>query len=131
MNAHDAAEKIRPTFHLESMPPEDRRRSLFVEQVAAELGVEASAFNLHQVSQALAKADLHPDDNEYPKMLFSRQHHAVEGIAASVYDPRHDHVYVNVNSEQQAAKLGNGWIEDHHALPPRGDTPVDAIRHAD
>jgi hypothetical protein len=119
MNAKEAAEKLRPSFHLDASPPEDRRRSLFVEQVATELGVEHTPFNLHQVSAALEAADVHEDAGDYPKMLYSREHHAVEGVAASVFDPRHDHMWVHVENEDQEHALGAGWIADHTQLPPR------------
>lgn len=126
MNAKEAADKIRPTFHLESMPPEERHHVIFVEQVATELGVEHTAFNLHQVASALDDSNIHQDSNEYPKMLFSRQHHANEGVGASTYDPRHDYVWAHVENEEQASALGSGWVDDPAELPPRGDIPIDA-----
>lgn len=126
MNAKEAADKLRPDFHLTQMPVEDRHHVKFVEDVATELGVEHTAFNLHQVADALDIANIHEDSNEYPKMLFSRQHHAAEGIASSVYDPRHDYVWVHVANEDEAKALGSGWVDSVAALPPRGDIPVDA-----
>lgn len=124
MNAKEAADKLRPNFHLESMPPEDRHHVIFVEEVAKELGVEPSAFNLHQVASALDEANIDQDSNEYPKMLYSRQHHAAEGVTASVYDERHDYVWANVENEEQASALGSGWVESPADLPPRGDSPI-------
>jgi hypothetical protein len=126
MNVKEAADKIRPDFHLESMPPEDRHHVKFIEDVAAELGVEHTPFNLHQVGQALDRADIHPESNEYPKMLYSRSHHAEEGIGASVYEPRHDFVWAHVANEDEAKKLGSGWVEDISELPPRGEIPLHA-----
>jgi hypothetical protein len=126
MNAKEAADKIRPDFHLESMPPEDRHHVKFVEDVAVELGIAPTPFNLHQVASALDHADIHPDSNEYPKMLYSRTHHAEEGIEASVYDARHDFVWTHVASEEEAAKLGSGWFENPSELPPRGETLIHA-----
>lgn len=126
MNARDAAEKLRPSFHLEQMPVEDRHEVKFVEDVATELGIAHTAFNLHQVADALDAANIHQDSNEFPKMLFSRQHHAAEGVEASVYDPRHDYVYTHVADEEQAGKLGSGWVENPAELPPRGDIPINA-----
>lgn len=126
MNAKEAADKLRPTFHLESMPTEDRHHVKFVEEVATELGVEHTAFNLHQVADALDTANIHQDSIEYPKMLFSRQHHAVKGIEPSVYDERHDYVWTHVANEDQVNELGSGWVDDPASLSPRGETPVDA-----
>lgn len=126
MNAQEAANVLRPNFHLEQMPAEDRHHVVFVEAVAAELGVEPTPFNLHQVAAALDAADIHPDDNEYPKMLYSRQHHAVENCEASTYDRRHDWCWAHVANEEQAKALGSGWIENPAELPPRGDTPLHA-----
>lgn len=126
MNAHEAAEKIRPSFHLEQMPVEDRHHVKFVEDVATDLGIEHSAFNLHQVADALDAADIHQDSNEYPKMLFSRQHHAIEGVAPSFYDKRHDCVIVHVENAEEAEKLGPSFVDGLDKLPERGDTPIDA-----
>lgn len=126
MNAKEAADRLRPNFHLESMPPEDRHHVIFVEDVTAELGVEPTPFNLHQVAAALDAADIHPDDNEYPKMLYSRQHHAEDGCSASIYDPRHDWCWAHVENDEQAKALGSGWVESPADLPPRGETPIDA-----
>lgn len=126
MNAHDAAEAIRPTFHLESMPPEDRHHVLFVEAVADELGIEKTAFNMHQVASALDAADIHQDSNEFPMMLYSRQHHADGDVAPSVYDQRGDYVWVHVANEDEAKSLGSGWVQSIDDLPPRGETPIDA-----
>jgi hypothetical protein len=134
MTPTEAADKIRPDFHLESMPPEDRHHVKFIEDVASELGVEHTPFNLHQVGQALDRADIHPDSNEYPKMLYSRTHHAEEGVGASVYEPRHDFVWAHVANEDEAKKLGSGWVEDISELPPRGEIPLHAepkaVEHA-
>lgn len=124
MNAHDAAEKLRPTFVLESMPAEDRHHVKFIEDVAAELGVEPTPFNLLQVGHALDAADIHGDSNEFPKMLYSRSHHAEGTVSASFYDARHDWVWAHVANQDEAAKLGAGWVEDTAELPPRGDIPL-------
>lgn len=121
MTPKEAADKIRPDFHLEQMPVEDRHHIKFVEDVAEELGVEPTPFNLHQVGESLDRADIHPDDNTYPKMLFSRQHHTEKGIPASVYDARHDLTWVHVANEEEASKLGSGWVENVLDLPPRED----------
>lgn len=126
MNAKDAAEKIRPTFHLHSMPPDARHHVKFIEDVATELGVEHTPFNLHQVAEAIDEAGIERDSLEYPKMLFSRRHHAVKDIEASVYLPRHDCVAVHVANEDQAKELGSGFVDDIAQLPPRGDTPITA-----
>lgn len=126
MNAKEAAARLRPTFHLESMPAEARHHVKFVEDVASELGIEHSAFNLHQVADALDVAGIEQDSNEYPKMLFSRQHHAVDGVSASVYDARHDYVIAIVNSDDEAKALGDGWVDDPAKLAERGDVPVAA-----
>jgi|SRR5882762_1947636 len=126
MNSKEAADAIRETFHLESMPPEDRHHVKFIEDVAAELGVEPIPFNLHQVGQALHHAGIEADSNEYPKMLFSRTHHAEKDIEASVYDKRHDAVWAHVRSDEEAAKLGSGWVESLAELSPRGDLPLHA-----
>jgi hypothetical protein len=126
MNAKEAADKIRPTFHLISMPPEDRHHVRFIEEVAAELGVEPTPFNLHQVGGALDAADIHGDDLHFPLMLYSRQHHAVEGVVASTYYPRHDFVFVIVENKEQFDALGDGWVESIDDLPPRGEIPINA-----
>jgi hypothetical protein len=126
MTPKEAADKIRPNFHLVSMPPEDRHHVLFVESVAAELGVEPTPFNLHQVAGALDDADIHGDDLHFPLMLYSRQHHAVEGVAASTYYPRHDLTFVTVENKEQLDALGEGWVENIADLPPRGDIPIEA-----
>jgi hypothetical protein len=126
MNAKEAADKIRPDFHLEQMPAEDRHHVKFIEDVASELDVAHTPFNLHQVGQALHHAGIEPDSIEYPKMLYSRTHHIEEGIAASHYDARHDYVWVHVANEEQAAKLGSGWVDKPSELPPRGEIPVHA-----
>ena len=124
MTPKEAAEALRPTFHLHSMPPEARHHMEFVEKVATELEIEPTPFNLHQVAEALDEAEIKGDSIEYPKMLYSRQHHAVKDVAASVYLPRHDAVAVHVESQEQADALGHGWFSDLNDLPPRGDTPL-------
>lgn len=124
MNAKEAADKLRPTFHLESMPTEDRHHVKFVEDVAAELGVEPTPFNLHQVADALDEAEIHEDSNEFPKMLYSRTHHTEKAIPDSHYDRRHDFVWVHVANEDEAKVLGSGWVENPADLPPRGDIPL-------
>lgn len=126
MTPTEAADKIRPDFHLESMPPEDRHHVKFIEDVASELGVEPTPFNLHQVGQALYRADIHPESNEYPKMLYSRTHHAEDGVGASIYEPRHDFVWAHVANDDEAKKLGSGWVEDPSELPARGEIPLHA-----
>ena len=121
MNPKEAADKLRPDFHLAQMPPEDRHHVKFVEDVAGELGVEPTPFNLQQVAHALDSADIHGDDHHFPMMFYSRQHHAVEGIAASTYYPRHDMTGVIVENEDQFKALGDGWVENPADLPPRGE----------
>lgn len=124
MNAKEAANQLRPSFHLESMPPEDRHHVKFVEDVAAELGIEPTPFNLHQVADALDRADIRGDSLEYPKMLYSRSHHVEGTVTASFYDARHDWVWAHVANEDEAKRLGAGWVEDPAQLPPRGDIPL-------
>lgn len=124
MNAKEAADKLRPDFNLQQMPPEHRHHVKFVEDVATELGIEHTAFNLHQVADALDEAGIHETGDEYPKMLFSRQHHVEKDIPASIYDPRHDYTWVHVANEDEASKLGSGWVENSSDLPERGDIPV-------
>ena len=123
----EAADKLRPDFHLAQMPPEDRHHVKFVEDVAGELGVEPTPFNLQQVAHALDAADIHGDDHHFPMMFYSRQHHAVEGIAASTYYPRHDMTGVIVENEDQFKALGDGWVENPADLPPRGEPGSDAF----
>jgi hypothetical protein len=123
----EAADKLRPDFHLAQMPPEDRHHVKFVEDVAGELGVEPTPFNLQQVAHALDAADIHGDDLHFPMMFYSRQHHAVEGIAASTYYPRHDMTGVIVENEDQFKALGDGWVENPADLPPRGEPGSDAF----
>lgn len=130
MNAKEAADRLRPHFHLETVPPEERHHIEFVERVADELGVEKTAFNLAQVAEALDAADIHGETQKFPMMLYSRTHHAVDGIAASVYMPRHDAVAVHVESDEQAKALGDGWHEHLDHLPPRGEIPLHAPKHA-
>ena len=127
MNAQEAAERLRPSFKLEAMPAEDRHHVKFVEDVATALGIEHSHFNLHQVADAVDRAGIEQDSNEYPKMLYSRQHHAVKAVGASMYDPRHDHVWTVVADEEQAAALPEGWVDDIAKLPPRGEIPLHAV----
>lgn len=126
MTPTEAADKLRPTFSLEHMPPEDRHHVLFVEAVAAELGVEPTPFNLQQVATALDDADIRGDDLHFPLMLYSRQHHAVEGVPASTYYPRHDMVFVTVENEEQMQLLGKNWVENPADMPARGEIPIDA-----
>lgn len=124
MNAKEAADQIRAAFHLEveKIPPETQHHINFLKAVATELGVDHTPFNLHQVETALADANIHRDSNEYPKMLFSRQHPA-NGIAGT-YDARHDHVWTVVADEDQEDAIGDGWVPDPSKLPPRGDIPL-------
>jgi hypothetical protein len=126
MTPKEAADKLRPEFHLELMPADERHHVKFVEAVATELGVEHTHFNLAQVANALDKHEIDADSNEYPKMLFSRTHHTEDGVAASIYDKRHDAVWVHVASEDEAKKLGSGFVDDLGKLPPRGDLPLHA-----
>jgi hypothetical protein len=126
MTPFEAAEKLRPTFHLDQMPPEDRHHVKFVEDVAAELGVDPTPFNLHQVAGALDAADIHGDDLKFPLMLYSRQHHAADGVAASIYEPRHDFTTAIVENDDQLKILGDGWVENPADLPPRGEIPIAA-----
>lgn len=126
MTPKEAADKIRPDFHLAQMPAEARHHVKFIEDVATELHVAHTPFNLHQVGEALDHAGIEPDSNEYPKMLYARTHHAEHGIAASVYDRRHDWVHASVNSADEAAKLGPEWKENPADLPERGELPIHA-----
>lgn len=116
MQAKEAADTLRPTFHLEQMPAEDRHHVKFIEDVAAELGVEPTPFNLHQVGQALDSADIHHDSNEFPKMLYSREAH---GELPSTYDKRNDFHWIHVNNEEEAKGAGEGWVENLSDLPER------------
>jgi len=113
-----AADALRPHFNLEQMPAEDRHHVKFVEAVATELGIEHTHFNLAQVASALDHHEISADSNEYPKMLFSREHHKVDGIAPSIHDARHKAMWVHVASPEEAAKLGEGWVDDLAKLPP-------------
>lgn len=124
MNAKEAADQIRAAFHLEveKIPPETQHHINFLKAVATELGVDHTPFNLHQVETALADANIHRDSNEYPKMLFSRQHPA-NGIAGT-YDARHDRVWTVVADEDQEDAIGDGWVTDPAKLPARGDIPL-------
>jgi hypothetical protein len=140
MTPKEAAEAIRPTFHLHAMPPEARHHVKFVEDVAAELGIEPTLYNVMHVANALDHAEIRGEPLHYPMMLYSRQHHAVEGVAASVYEQRHDFVWVQVENEDQAKALGDGWVESIAELPPRGEMslhapmakPIEApVEHAD
>jgi|SRR5581483_9711365 len=124
MTPKEAADKLRPDFHLELMPAEHRHHVKFVEAVATELGVEHNHFNLAQVAEAIDKAGIEADSNEYPKMLFSREHHQVDGIAPSVYHARLDAMWTHVASAEEAEKLGDGWVDDLSKLPAR--KPADA-----
>jgi len=126
MTPKAAADKLRPDFKLDLMPADERHHIKFVELVATELGVEHTHFNLAQVANALDHHEITADSNEYPKMLFSRTHHAEDGVAASVYDKRHDAVWVHVANEDEAKKLGGDFVDDLGKLPPRGDLPLHA-----
>lgn len=126
MTPKEAADKLRPHFHLHAMPPDARHHVAFVEQIADELGIDKTPFNLHQVAEALDREGIEGDSLQYPMMLYSRRHHAVAGIEPSVYLPRHDAVAVHVANEEQAKELGEGWIESLDHLPPRGETPLNA-----
>lgn len=126
MTPKDAATRLRPSFVLASMPQQDRRRVKFVEAVMAELDIEPTAFNLHQVASALDAANIHEDADDYPMLLYSRRHHIVPGIEPSIYDPRHDWVWTYVINEEQRNKLGADWMSDPAALPPRGGIPLQA-----
>lgn len=125
MNAKDAADRLRPSFHLEieQLAPEVQHDIKFYTDVAAELGVEPTPFNLHQIKEALEAANIHRDSNEYPKMLFSRSF-PESGAVGAYYAARHDHVWVHVENDEQASALGSGWVEDAVKLPPRGDIPL-------
>lgn len=122
MTPKDAADALRPSFHLLQMPADDRHHVKFVEAVAAELGVESTPFNLYQVGAALAGAKIEHDPIEYPKMLYSRQF-PKDSIAAT-YHIRRDHVSTIVNNDEELDALGDGWVTDPTDLPARGDLPI-------
>ncbi len=126
MNPKEAADKLRPTFSPKAMPHDtpaaERHYVQFLQDVATELGIEHTPFHLHQLGVALKEANISPDSNEYPKMLFSRTHPA--GPIPATYDIRHDHVWAHVENEDQEAALGSGWVTDHTKLPPRGNIPL-------
>lgn len=126
MNAKEAADRLRPIFSLEHLPPEDRHHVKFVEDVAKELGIEPTAFNLLQVADALEANGIEGEVNQYPKMLYSRRHHAEDIFTPSIYDARGDYTWVNVINADEEAKLGGDWVDNIAKLPPRGDTPVHA-----
>ena len=128
MTPKEAAEKLRPFFKLDQMPSDDRHTVKFVEAVATELGIEHTPFNLHQVAGALHEHDLKQDSNEYPKMLYSRTHHAEAITTPSIYHDRHDCVWCNVKDVEEEAKLGAGWVDSVEKLPARGALPLHASK---
>lgn len=119
MKATEAADKIRDTFHLEAIPPEDHRFAKFVVQVADELGVDHTPFNLQQVAAALHAQSIKPDAADYPKMLYCKTRpagqfdgqSAIHGHVPITYDIRHGHWFAHVESEDQAKRLGKGWVD--------------------
>lgn len=79
---------------------------------------------VEELERMLAEAKAKVSHVEYPKMLYSRTHHADRTVAPSYYDPRHDWAWVHVADEDQAKQLGEGWVENPVDLPLRGDIPL-------
>lgn len=131
MNAKEAAEHLRPTFRLESevLSPEVQHDISFHKEVATELGVEHTPFNLHQVAESLAAAGIERPSNEFPKMLYSRTHPDKFGHQGT-YDQRHDHVWVKVHDADQEDALGESWVDHPDKLPPRGNLPLYPVKGA-
>jgi len=121
MTPKEAAEKLRENFVLASMPPEARHHVKFVEDVAAELGIEPTAFNLYQVAEALDRENLHEDDNAYPKILYSLN--PAEGVAAT-RDDRNKWYWIQVADDDEAEKLGPSWVSDPALLSGPVERPA-------
>jgi hypothetical protein len=124
LSAEEAANAIRGEFVAESMPPEYHHQAKFLTAVARHLGVEESPANLTGIAKALEAKGIAFPDLEYPKMLYGRTGPDPMLGFESHYDPRHDHIGVVVNNEDDAKKLGSGWVEDPSELPAREEKPV-------
>jgi hypothetical protein len=132
MTPHEAAEKIRPSFRLYDMPPEDRHHVKFVEAVADELGIEHTAFNLHQVDEALDAAGIHEDIHDYPKWVEpnpSRVEHIDDQVFVKGFDDIHverltKKVTVLVDNEDEE-KLATSAHSEPAPLPDHDPPPSD------
>jgi hypothetical protein len=119
ITAEEAANRIRGDFEPVALDPEKAHHGRFLSAVAGYLGAEPNPANLDQIAELLGKVEVQLPDHEYPKMLYSRTLPAAELGYESHVNLRHDHVGVIVNSEDDAKKLGSGWIENPADLPKR------------
>lgn len=119
ITAEEAANRIRGDFEPVALDPEKAHHGRFLAAVAGYLGAEPNPVNLDQIAELLGKIEVQLPDHEYPKMLYSRTLPAPELGYKSYLSLRHDHVGVIVNNEEDAKKLGPGWIENPADLPKR------------
>lgn len=119
ITAEEAARRISGEFEPVALDPEKAHHGRFLSAVAGYLGAEPNPANLDQIAELLGKVEVQLPDHEYPKMMYSRTLPAPELGYESHLSLRHDHVGVIVNSEEDAKKLGSGWIENPADLPKR------------
>lgn len=119
ITAEEAARRISGEFEPVAMDPEKAHHGRFLSAVAGYLGAEPNPANLDQIADLLGKIEVQLPDHEYPKMLYSRTLPPAEHGFESHLSLRHDHVGVIVNNDEDAQKLGSGWIENPADLPKR------------
>lgn len=113
MTPMEAADKIRDTFQLDALSPQDLRRMRFVADVASELGIEPTPHALEQLATALHAAGCDPDPNDFPKMMFSKTY---SKNAHAIHDARRQIWHVTVHNQKELEALGAGWVEDADSL---------------
>lgn len=119
ISVEEAAIIIRADFVPVSVDPEIVRQEEFLTSVAGYLNADPNPDNLKQISDLLGKADVELPDHEYPKMLYSRTIPDEEYGFETHTSVRHDHVGVIIHNEDDAKKLGSGWVENPAELPAR------------
>lgn len=130
IGAQEAANRIRDEFKPVVVEPKYLRHEKFLTAVAGHLGADPNPANLEQIAELLGKSEVTLPDHEYPKMLYGRMLPDAEHGFETHVNLRHDHVGVIARNEEDAKKLGGGWVENPADLPKRkegearGDFPA-------
>jgi hypothetical protein len=130
ISTEEAAARIRDDFVPAVVDPKYARHHVFLASVAGHLGADPNPPNLQQIADLLGKAEVALPNHDYPKMLYGRTLPDAEHGFESHINLRHDHVGVVVRNEEDAKKLGGGWVENPADLPKRKPEEIGRFEEA-